>query len=586
MRAKYDVVIIGAGAAGLATAERLYNNGVTNIIVFSEGQEYSASKNSGSDKQTYYKLDIASPSGDSVQKMAEDYFKSGSMNGTDAYLEAANSLPCFMHLVDLGVPFPKDEYGVYQGYRTDHDNTKRATSAGPLTSKYMTEVLERSVRAKGIEICENVQVIKLLVSDNKCNGCVLLAGNKTETIYSKATVICTGAPSGIYYDSVYPVGHCGATGLAIEAGVALQNFQEWQYGIASKKFRWNLSGSYQQVIPRYVSVDDNGNEIEFLSEDAENLNRIFLKGYEWPFDSRKTSGSSLIDILVLQEISKGKRVYLDYTKNPSGFDFALLSDEAGEYLKKADVNADTPYKRLMQLNPKAVKLYMSHDIDLSKEYLEIGVCAQHNNGGIKVDFNGQTAVKGLFAAGEASGRFGVYRPGGAALNDTQVGALLISAYIPSFIASREFCTAGDDIKLPAISDYSNINEIDKKFGRLMSQYAGNVRDFDELEKIKKKLQELLENFDGIVKIGSESEYGKYYRLYYNTVARLALCNTEIASIERIGSRGGCTCYKNGKVVDESSDSRTLVTETLNGTVTFTEVQPIPKYECVFEKLLK
>jgi hypothetical protein len=50
-------------------------------------------------------------------------------------------------------------------------------------------------------------------------------------------------------------------------------------------FRWNLSGTYQQVLPRYVSTDENGeDEREFLREafesDEEMLHAIFSKGYE------------------------------------------------------------------------------------------------------------------------------------------------------------------------------------------------------------------------------------------------------------------------------------------------------------------
>ena len=66
---------------------------------------------------------------------------------------------------------------------------------------------------------------------------------------------------------------------------------------------------------------------------------------------------------------------------------------------------------------------------MSKEPLEIAVCAQHINGGADVDINWQTSVENLFAVGETAGTFGIYRPGGSALNSTQVGALRVSEYI-------------------------------------------------------------------------------------------------------------------------------------------------------------
>jgi len=70
------------------------------------------------------------------------------------------------------------------------------------------------------------------------------------------------------------------------------------------------------VLPRYVSIDENGREEEFLNEyfpdPSTMLNAVFLKGYQWPFDPRKIEdyGSSLIDILVYYEnINKKRRVF-------------------------------------------------------------------------------------------------------------------------------------------------------------------------------------------------------------------------------------------------------------------------------------
>ena len=121
------------------------------------------------------------------------------------------------------------------------------------------------------------------------------------------------------------------------------------------------------------------------------MDAIFLKGYQWPFDPRKIENyvSSLIDLLVYHEtVIRGRRVFLDYTKNPAGasndgnLDFTLLGDEAYEYLKRSGALFGTPIQRLAHMNQPAIDLYMDNGIDLSTEYLEIAVCAQHNNGGL------------------------------------------------------------------------------------------------------------------------------------------------------------------------------------------------------------
>lgn len=303
----FDVIVVGSGAAGFSTADWLYSFGIENICIVTEGINSGTSRNTGSDKQTYYKLDMCSDTGDSVSKMANDMCAGGSMNGSDAFIEAVNSARCFMRLVELGVPFPVDSYGRFVGYRTDHDNTCRATSAGPLTSKYMTEKLQGKVEKNGTLILDGYQVIKLIIHNNKCSGVICLTKNGFEVIYAKAVILCTGAPAAMYSYSVYPESQSGATGLAIEAGAELSNFQEWQYGIASVKFRWNLSGSYQQVIPRYYSISEDGKENEFLVQNGkynEVYSKVFLKGYQWPFDSAKIKGSSEIDILVFKEHAK------------------------------------------------------------------------------------------------------------------------------------------------------------------------------------------------------------------------------------------------------------------------------------------
>ncbi len=74
------------------------------------------------------------------------------------------------------------------------------------------------------------------------------------------------------------------------------------------------------------------------------------------------------------------------------------------------------------MNPKAIALYRSHGIDLYKDLLEISVCAQHCNGGIGVDADWRTNLEGLYVAGGGRNLW-PFRPGGSALNSTQVGSM-------------------------------------------------------------------------------------------------------------------------------------------------------------------
>jgi len=446
-----NTAIVGSGAAGLNAADRTYSFGQKDVAIITEGMNKGTSRNTGSDKQTYYKSTIAGDSPDSVQEMAKTLYGGGSMDGDIALIEAALSAQCFFRLVEIGVPFPHNKFGEYVGYKTDHDPRQRATSVGPLTSKLMTEKLENQVMAKGIKIYDGFQVIGILTDKKRENAIGLLAlnlngindRNTRYALFNCVNIVyATGGPAGLYTHSVYPESQSGSTGIALEAGVKGKNLTEWQYGLASVKFRWNLSGTYQQVLPRYVSTDKNGgDEREFLndyfSSQKAMLDAIFLKGYQWPFDPRKVfnNGSSLIDILVYHEaITKGRRVFLDYMRNPVAdtdgiLDFGKLGEEAYTYLKKSNALFGTPIERLAFMNLPAIELYRDNGIDLLKEYLEIAVCAQHNNGGLEGNIWWESNLKHFFPVGEVNGTHGVYRPGGSALNSGQVGSLRAAQYI-------------------------------------------------------------------------------------------------------------------------------------------------------------
>ncbi len=435
--------VVGTGAAGYNAADRLYQMGETDILLVTENRLSGTSRNTGSDKQTYYKLTLSGGEPDSVREMAETLFSGQCVDGDIALCEAALSVQGFFRLAELGVPFPKNRYGEYIGYKTDHDPRRRATSVGPYTSRIMTEKLEQAVFEKKIPLLDHTQVIHILSDGEKVYGLVCLRTESSEAdgrflvILCRNIVYAVGGPAGMYKNSVYPISQSGASGLAFEAGVRGRNLTEWQYGLASVSPRWNVSGTYMQVLPRVFSAEADGTDereflLDFFGNVPEMLSRLFLKGYQWPFDVRKVeSGSSVIDILVYLESRKGRKVWLDYRKNPAdgAFSFDELEPEAREYLKKAGACSGTPIERLRHMNQPAVDFYLDKGVDLTAEPLEIALCAQHNNGGLAVDCWWQTNLEGFFAAGEAAGSHGVYRPGGSALNAGQVGSTRAAQYI-------------------------------------------------------------------------------------------------------------------------------------------------------------
>lgn len=611
---QYDTVVVGSGAAAYNAVDWLYDLGRRNIALLTEGIRMGTSRNTGSDKQTYYKLSVGLHENDSVHEMAQTLYDGEGVDGRIALAEAANSLRCFYKLVNLGVDFPTDEYGGFTGYKTDHDPQQRGTSAGPLTSRYITEALEASVNKKKIPILNELLAFQIYEEDNKICGIICLnkdrlPDNQLELVVVAANHViwCTGGPSACYKNVVYPAGQTGMSGALLDAGVWGVNLQEWQYGLASIKFRWNVSGTYQQVLPRYVSIDSDGVEREFLTDymsKEEALNLVFLKGYQWPFDASKKEASSRIDLCVYEETAiKGRRVYLDFLHNPAGLEdgFESLSEEAYSYLQKSNALFGTPIERLKHMNPLAIELYKNNSIDIEKEMLEISVCAQHHNGGILVDANWETSMKGLFVAGEAAGTFGVHRPGGSALNSTQVGAMRAAQHIsytseegmpaPSLwkILPDKLAEQVGNSLLSMIGKESNALMIREELQKSMSCVAAQVRDLKGLANLREKVENYRIHFKSMVKVPNIRTLPILLKTYDMIVTQCAVLEAMEQSAVLFGSRGGCL------IKDESegylptrslNKNLRLITRQENGHfISLTEeVPPIPKKNDWFEAI--
>ncbi len=610
---EYQAVVIGTGCAGYNCADWLYDMGVKNIAVLAERKNAGTSRNTGSDKQTYYKMSLAGDEGDSPMQMAETLFSGGAMDGDVALAEASGSVRAFIKLANLGVNFPTNEYGEFVGYKTDHDPYRRATSVGPYTSKRMTEVLENAVFSKGITVHDGYMAVKLLTDENGvCGVLALNAKNKEELEYiaikTPHVVLATGGPAGIYYDSVYPVSHLGYSSFAIRAGAEMVNLSEWQYGLASIDFRWNVSGTYQQVLPRYISVDEDGVEREFLLDymsESEMIKNIFLKGYEWPFDVRKIHGSSYIDLIVYNEsVIKGRKVYMDFTREPSGLEngFEGIDETAYEYLKNSDALISLPINRLLKMNPGSVELYKAHGIDITKEPLRIAVCAQHNNGGVRIDADWQTNVAGLYTIGEAAGSLGVFRPGGTALNSCQVGGMRAARSI-AYKSERQMSDSFEKALAEGVAEVdalinasrgeaSTLREIRRAYQQNMSKCFAFLRKTDEMSEGRKYIEDKLESFSRDNKWTKVEEIPYLLHNYDIINTQWVVAASMMEAAEKCGSRGSAfVCegdFMDRAPVAENAEmrSRVIALKLEDGEIVSSEraVNPIPDRDLWFEKV--
>ncbi len=511
-----NTVIVGAGAAGMNCAVQLVkfwrSRGVENpqekLLVVTGGLSLGTSRMSGSDKQTYYKMGTSPRVPDTAEDFAKALMSFGCCNGDTALAEGICSLRGFYNLVEVGVPFPHDPFGAFIGYKTDHDPYERATSAGPKTSRFMSQCLQAEAERSGVRIIDKHPAVEF-ITDGEGDAKRIIAmvcidrsrASKDDiglSIFAAENwVLAAGGPGEIYKTSVYPRGQYGIHGAAFEAGLEACNLTESQYGLASIKFRWNVSGTYMQVIPRIYSTDaDGGDEREFLTEYFQDMpsmaTNVFLKGYQWPFDAQRITEhrSSLVDMAVHQEtVVRGRRVWMDFLRNPVGaegwddFQIAALGEEAEEYLRKTGASQAAPIERLKHMNTPAIEIYAENGIDLTREPLEIAVCAQHHNGGFAVSKWWESNLAHTFVIGEMAGTHGVKRPGGSALNAGQVGGMRAAEYITGVYGDQD----PDPAKLaPALS--AGAANVVARLRKLREQAPSAERSCDEaMDEIRERM---------------------------------------------------------------------------------------------------
>ena len=470
-------VVIGSGAAGLRAAVEMKRRRV-DVTIISQSAWGGTSACSGSDKQTLHTANTKDQ-GDDFQDMARSIRAGGAMDEDTAYIEAVGSIRAMASLQFLGLPLPQDDLGGTLRYQTDHDEVGRATSCGPRTSRLMVKVLAEEAMRLAIPFYNHTTAVKVLVQDGRVAG-VLTIRPKESTeanpmglalFACNALVFAAGGPGELYRDSVFPNGCFGTLGLALETGLELTNITESQFGIGTRRegFPWNLSGTYVQVIPHIYSVDDAGNEHHFLADyyrtTQEMASNVFRKGYQWPFHASRMLDfqSSLVDLAIFRESQKGRRVFMDFNRNPlpipgdQDFDLARLDADVSGYLKTAGADQALPIDRLRHMNPLAIELYKRYKVDITTDPLEFAVNNQHMNGGIAVDTWGRTNIPGIYAVGEASGTHGVTRPGGSALNAGQVFGTRVAEHVAADGRAAEAARA--DVSASVAEAVSSLNAV-------------------------------------------------------------------------------------------------------------------------------
>lgn len=438
-----DILVVGGGGAALRAAiAAKEDNPALKVCVATKGKlgKSGVTALSCSDRMAFHAtLAHTEPGGPDAWKYhADDIYRiGGRVSDYDlAQVLAKNAQDAFDYLDRLGVPFVKKD-GLADQFVTDGSEYARACYTGPKTAVHIEEALVRRFAELDIETYDFTAVHKLVVDKGRVVGAIAVDTREKDAeravfaFAAPAVILATGGGGLIYENNVFPGGMTGdGYAMAYEAGAELVNMEFIQIGIASTRTKFNCSGSLMRAIPRLVN--DLGEEIlpKYFPAGtswAEIYNTLFKKGASWPVSyEHKTH---IIDIALYKEWRSGRKVYLDYSQNPAGFSFDLLTAEnAARYRRemRTDLGAEkrdrSPLFRLMEINQPSIDWFLERGIDLAKgDLVEVAACAQHFQGGVKINVQARTTVPGLWAVGEtAGGQHGANRPGGNALLDCQV----------------------------------------------------------------------------------------------------------------------------------------------------------------------
>ena len=551
---KLDVIVVGTGLAGASAASTLAELGF-NVLNFciqdSPRRAHSIAAQGGINAAKNYQND-----GDSIYRLFYDTVKGGDYRAREAnvYRLAEVSNNIIDQCVAQGVPFAREyggllanrSFGGAQVSRTFY--AKGQTGQQLLLGAYSS--LNRQIhlgKVKSFNRYEMHDVVLVKDKDGveRARGIVAknLVTGEFERFAAHAVVIATGGYGNTYFLSTNAMGcNCSAAMACYRKGAYFAN------------------PAYVQIHPTCIPVHgDKQSKLTLMSEslrndgriwvpkdieDAKKLQRGEIKGSDIPeekrdyyLERRYPAFGNLVPRDVASRAAK-ERCDKGYGVNNTGLavflDFSEAINRLGiDVVRQRYGNLFDMYEEITDVNPGE----LAKEIDGVKYYnpMMIFPAIHYTMGGIWVDYELQTSVKGLFAIGECNfSDHGANRLGASALMQgladgyfvlpytiqnylsDQISVPRFSTDLPEFEECEKKCREAQD-KLMNIKGKRSVDSIHKELGHIMWEYVGMGRTAEGLKTALTKLKEIRKVFDTDLFIpGSEEgmniELDKAFRL--------------------------------------------------------------------------
>ena len=530
---KLDIIVVGTGLAGASAAASLGEMGfhvINFCIQDSPRRAHSIAAQGGINAAKNYQND-----GDAVYRLFYDTIKGGDYRAREAnvYRLAEVSANIIDQCVAQGVPFAREyggmlanrSFGGVQVSRTFY--AKGQTGQQLLLGAYSS--LMKEVNRGTVELHTRTEIEDVVIVDGRCRGVIAkdLVSGKLERYSAHAVCLATGGYGNTYFLSTNAMG-CNCT-------AAIQ---------AYRKGAWFANPCFVQIHPTCIPVHgDKQSKLTLMSESLRNDGRIWvpkkledakklqkgeIKGRDIPeedrdyyLERRYPAFGNLVPRDVASRAAK-ERTDKGYGVNNTGLAVFLDFSEAFDRLGRDVV--DQRYGNLFDMYQEIT------DVDPPDNPMMIFPAIHYTMGGLWVDYELQTNVKGLFALGECNfSDHGANRLGASALmQGLSDGYFVIPYTMQNYLSDQiqvkkpstdapEFVEAEKNVQaeIDRIMDIQNkqadksklmsVDSIHKELYNIMWNYVGMARNAEGLKKALAMLKDVREQFNTCVRVPGSKE---------------------------------------------------------------------------------
>jgi succinate dehydrogenase / fumarate reductase, flavoprotein subunit len=544
---EHDVVVIGAGGAGLRAAIEAAAQGVSVGLVCKSllGKAHTVMAEGG----------IAAAMGnvwpeDNWQVHFRDTMRGGKMlnNWRMAQLHAQEAPERVLELERWGALFDRTKDGLISQRDFGGHRYARLAHVGDRTGLEMIRTLQYHGIHQGIDVYMECNVQRLLKDGDRVSGAVGYWRKNGEMVVfkAKAVVLATGGIGKAWKVTSNSWEYTGdGQSLALWAGADLIDMEFVQFHPTGMVWPPSVRG-----ILVTESVRGDGGTLKNKDGERFMFNYIpeFFKGEtadnideaeRWYADKKNNRRTP--DLLPRDEVARAINAEIKAGRgSPHGGVFLdICTRRSAEYIRKRLPSMYHQFKELA-------------GVDITKEPMEVGPTQHYVMGGVRVDADSTAGtVAGLFAAGEAAGGMhGSNRLGGNSLSDLLVFGRRAGLHAALYAKNLGGQLVVDSGQVEAVvresleplerSGGENPYAIQADLQETMQNLVGLIRKEPELKEALKRIETLKERARKVrVDGGRVYNSGWHTALDLRSLLTIAECST-LAALERTESRGGHT----------------------------------------------